>query len=220
MNLNFNVTKQRNTLGVIILVCIALVCFLFWRLATIATKNQESQMLANVDKISRAQADAQIDSIQDTWEQRLSEKEGELERYKEMLAKKGSQTVALLQTRVEYRDTGSIKTVVEYIDTSKVKTEYVFDYPEFSAEHHTEWIDLVMTANCDSFTYDLKTRDSILVLFRSEKTGFLKPRKTTAYLYSQSPYTISNTQAFQSVVLPQRPGFFVRIFRAIFNGKG
>lgn len=220
MNLNFDVAKQRNTLGVIILVCFALVCFLFWRLATIATHNKEYQMLANVDQVTRAQADAQIDSIQNIWQQRLSEKEGELQRYKKMLAKKGSETVALAHDLIEYRDTGSIKTFIEYRDTGLVVKHYVFDYPEFRAEHHTKWIDLEMTANCDSFTFDLKTRDSILVLFRSEKQGFLKPRKTVAYLYSQSPHTISNTQAFQAVVLPQRPGFFVRIFRAVFNGKG
>jgi len=219
MNLNFDVKKQRNTLGIIILVCLALVCFLFWRLASIATRNQESQLLANVDKISRAQADAQIDTIQKSWEAKLAEKEGELERYKEMLAKKGSQTVALIQTRLEYRDTGSIRTQVVFIDTTDTP-EVEFVYPEYTGKFNDGWIELSITANCDSIAYDVSTRDSILVLFRSERTGFLKPRKTTAYLYSQSPHTISNTQAFQSVVLPQRPGFFVRIFRAIFNGKG
>lgn len=219
MNFNFDVRKQRNTLGIVILVCLALVCFLFWRLATIVSKSQESQLLANVDKISRAQADAQIDTIQKSWEAKLAAKDSELERYKEMLSKRGSQTVALIQTRLEYRDTGSIKTQIVYADTTKTP-EIEFVYPEYQGKLQNEWIELSITANCDSIDYDVSTRDSILVLFRSERIGFLKPRKTTAYLYSQSPYTISNTQAFQSVVLPQRPNFFVRIFRAIFNGKG
>jgi hypothetical protein len=217
MNLNFSVAKQRNTLGILMILFFGLICFLFWRLATIASNNQESQLVANADKVSRAQADAQIDSIQKTWEARLANKESELERFKEMVSKRGSETVALVQTKLVYRDTGSVKTVIEYKDS--VRTEVVFDYYEFKGEKHDEWIDLEMTANCDSFTYDLQTRDSILVLFRSEKQGFLKPKKTTAYLYSQSPYTISNTQAFQSVVLPQRPGLLVRLYRAIFNGK-
>jgi hypothetical protein len=216
--MSYNIIKQRNALAVFMLVCMALICFLFWRLATIATQNQQSQLAANIDKFSRAQADAQIDSIQASWETRLFEKEGELERFKEMLAKKG-QTVALVQTKLIYRDTGRIKTVYQSIIDSTQK-EFVFNYPELSAEHHDNWIDIKMTANCDTFTYDLQVRDSILVLFRSEKQRFFRSSKTVAYLYSQSPYTTSNTQAFQSVILPKRRGLFARIFRAIFcNGK-
>lgn len=215
---NVNVAKQRNGLAVVILFCLALICLLFWRLATIATQNQQSQLVANIDKFSRAQADAQIDSIQASWETRLVEKESELERYKEMLSKRGSQTVALVQTKLVYRDTGSIKTVVLYRDS--IQKEVVNNCPELSAQHSDQWIDIKITANIDSISYDLKMRDSILVLFRSEKQGFLRPMKTVAYLYSQSPYTSSNNQAFQSVVMPKRPCLFVRIFRAIFdNGK-
>lgn len=208
-------TKQRNLLAMLLLLGFAGCCFLFWRIASTADKINIASLLEST--VSRQQVDSTISSIQQQWEAKLLEKDSELARYKAMLEKPG-ETKIIIQTRIEYQDTGSIKTVLVQ-DSTEIDTFLISECPKYRAEKHNRWLDFEVASDCESAEYKLSFRDSIAVIFRSERQGFLRGSKTTAYLYSQSPYGIGPDEPLQVVEVPKKPSLIVRLIKWVFNRK-
>lgn len=219
--MDFNIVKQRNTLGLIAAGMLLLICFLLFRLATSVSEGYNSELAAGVQHNADYITDSLIRSVEEEWRLRILQSNDSIAKsYQEMLDKANSRTIAIVKWRTEYRDTGSVKTFVEYCDTGSVQIFTVLDSNlVLRTEYHDEWLDLSVTATVDSSEFSVMSRDSVLVIFRDEKQGFLKPRKTVAYLYNTSPYTQSQTQAFQAIIVPKRPGLLMRIINRIFHGK-
>jgi hypothetical protein len=208
--------RQRNIVFILLLLAMAVAAFLFWRVGNIVARQNMAAISNNLALKSEQQVDAKIAEYQGEWERKLADKDQELERYKKMLADKG-RTIAVVQTQVEYRDTGSLKTVVVYVDSTEADS--MCYYPVYSASVENKWLKLNITASHDSVDYSLVTNDSLMVIFRESKEGFFKPRKTVAYVYSQSPYSGDQTQPMQYILVPKRKGLLCRVWRAIFNKK-
>jgi len=214
---NLGYKCQRNIVFWLLLIAMGMAAFLFWRIGNVVTKQNMAAISNNLALQSEQQVDAKIAEYQGDWEKKLAAKEQELERYKKMLSDKG-RTIALVQTQVEYRDTGSIRKVIVYLPDS-TELDSAALYPTYTGSVHNKWLQLDIIANKDSIDYFLKTNDSLMVVFRETKEGFFKPRRTGVYIYSQSPYSGDHSQPMQYLMVPKRKGLFCRIWQAIFRKK-
>lgn len=206
--------KQRNIVFWLLLCATGFSIFLLWRVAGIAANQNIAELSNDINLRNEQQVDSIIKSYESVWNVKLAEKDKELARYQEMLSKKGSSTVAVVQTKIIYRDTGSITDVV-VLTKDSIVLDSVF--PVYEGQLINKWVDLKITAGKDSIKYDLQTSDSLVVIFRQEKQGFLKPKKTVAYFYSQSPYSGDQSQLIQYVLVPKRKGWLARLIGKIFN---
>ena len=206
--------KTSRGLAYFLLIILMLAAFLWWRVGVMVTNQNVAAISNNLQLESETQVDSIIKIKEKEWINKLNSKENELERYKQMLAESNSRTIALVQTQLVYRDTGSIREVVVFVDSTSKDT---IKNPIYTGYVSDKWMDLSIKATCDSINYILSTRDSLLVLFRNEKQGFLKPKKTVAYIYSQSPYSGDISQPMHYVMVPKRKGLFCRIWQSIFK---
>jgi hypothetical protein len=218
MKMNFNVFNNmnhkqlRNVVIGLLFLAVAASVLLFWRVGNaipneiiLGTQNEQ----AAIEKITQ---------IQNEWREKLSNKEAELERYRAMLDKRGEVTT-IVQTKLIYKDTGSIKEVIVFVPIDPETGDSLKCFPTYIGSVKNKWLDLTVTASKDSIGYDLQTRDSILIVFKELKQGFWIRPKTEVFLYSQSPYSGDISQPINQVTVPKRPNLLQRLINRILNVK-